>query len=390
MNFLAPVCVFLWLPAFGQSWQQQPAFAGAGRDDGSAFVIGDRVYCGLGNAAGVGATNDFYCFDAAAGVWSSAAVASLPALGRQYACSFAEGGYGFIAGGVDFNWNATNEVWRYDTLANSWQQMSPMPDSLQGASCFFINGKAYLCGGRKQANACVGDVWEYDVANDSWSQKNDMPDGGRWRASAAVINSRGYLIFGADSGGAFSNKLFEYDAVVDHWTLIDSFPGQGRTYAACGAVNDFFVVGLGADAAGNVYNDFYLYDVSAQQWIAQGALPSFGRKGCMSFTHNGNFYFTTGMDGSLSRLTETWKAGNLNAIEIFNPPAEIRLWPNPAGDFLSLEAAFDLKVLTAAGAEVLALKNAKEIDVRQLPAGIYFLKIEGPSGTRHQKFLVER
>lgn len=390
MNFLARVFVFAWLPVFAQSWQQQPAFPGAARDDGSAFVVGDRVYCGLGNAAGAGPTNDFYCFDAVSGTWPAAAVASLPGLGRQYACSFAEGGYGFIAGGVDFNWNATDEVWRYDTTSNSWLQRASLPDSVQGASCFFINGKAYLCGGRNQANACVDKVWEYDVANDSWQQKNNMPGGGRWRASAAVINNRGYLVFGADSTGASSNKLFEYDAAVDQWTLIDSFLGQGRTYAACGAVNSFFAVGLGLDPAGSVHNDFYLYDVNGKQWIAQAALPSFGRKGCMSFTHNGNFYFTTGMDGSLSRLTETWKAGNLNAIEIFKPPAEISLWPNPAGDFLSLEAAFDLKVLTAAGVEVLALKNAKEIDVRQLPAGIYFLKIGGPAGTRHQKFLVER
>lgn len=135
---------------FAQGWQQLPDFPAAGRDDGSAFIIGNKVYGGLGNALGVGPSADLYRFDAGADMWSTYTVASLPALGRQYCSAFSWQGYGYVVGGVDASWLATNEVWRYDTLTNSWSQKTSVPDSLFGAQCFFINNKAYVCGGRDE------------------------------------------------------------------------------------------------------------------------------------------------------------------------------------------------------------------------------------------------
>jgi N-acetylneuraminic acid mutarotase len=231
-----------------QNWQQLPNFPAAGRDDGSVFIIGNNVYCGLGNASGVGPSTDFHKFNPLNDTWPAIAVASLPTIGRQYCCSFSYNNYGYIIGGIDANWQASNLVWRYDTATNNWSPKTSVPDSVQGAVCFFINNKAYICGGRDRNNNCTKKVWEYDVINDTWLQKNNMPQGGRWRASGTVINNKGYLVFGADSANKFSNKLFEYNPIGDTWMLVDSFPGLGRTYASAFNANNLFVIALGIDS----------------------------------------------------------------------------------------------------------------------------------------------
>jgi len=394
--------LFSVLFSFSQNWQQIANFPAAGRDDGSVFTIGNSVYCGLGNAFGVGPSTDFYKFDPLTDNWLSFSVAPLPALGRQYSCAFSYLNYGFIATGVDANWNATNEVWRYDTLSNSWLQRTSMPDSVQGASCFFINNRAYVCGGRDQNNQCTKKVWEYDVLNDSWLQKTDMPGGGRWRASATVINSKGYLIFGADPVNTFSSKLFEYEPIGDTWTLIDSFPGTGRTYASAGVINNFFVLGFGIDSANTVYNDFYLYDVVNQQWLPQTALPSFGRKGCMAFVFNSSFYITAGTDGALNRLVETWKAGNVNGIYDIENGSELGVYPNPVSDILHVEVRGErdevrnvkgeIEIRNMLGEKVMGLKGDErtQVDVSELPEGVYFMSVHTDYAVFTRKFVVRR
>lgn len=394
--------LFLAQHLFSQGWQQLANFPAAGRDDGSVFFIGNSVYCGLGNAFGVGPSTDFHRFDPLTDTWSSQGVASLPALGRQYSCSFSYLNFGFIAMGVDANWNATNEVWRYDTLTNNWLQRTAMPDSVQGASSFFINGKAYICGGRNQANQCVSKVWEYDVVNDSWLQKNDMPDKGRWRASSAVINNKGYLLFGADSLGNFSKKLYEYDATGDSWTLIDSFPNIGRTYASACEVNGLLFVGLGIDAANTVYNDCYLYDVNAKQWINQNPLPSFGRKGSMTFSFNGSVYITAGIDVTNNRLVETWKAGNVNGISKLANEVEVKIYPNPVSEKLHVEVRGErdevrdvkgeIEIRNMLGEKVMSLRveGKTAIDVSGLVDGVYFINVKGDRVAFTRKFVVKR
>src|SRR5277367_6740857 len=114
---------------FSQNWQQLPDLPAMGRDDGSVFIIGNNVYCGLGNN-GYGPATDFYRFNPLMDTWPSYTVTSLPAIGRQYCSSFSYSNYGYIMGGVDANWQASNLVWRYDTVTNSWAQKTSIPDSV--------------------------------------------------------------------------------------------------------------------------------------------------------------------------------------------------------------------------------------------------------------------
>ena len=368
-----------------QVWQPLNNYPATGRDDGSVFVIGNYAYCGLGNAAGFGPSSDFYRFDIASQLWSNYTVTPLPAIGRQYCSSFSYSQYGYILGGADANWQASNLVWRYDTVSNSWSQKTSIPDSVQGSVCFFINNKAFLCGGRDRNNACTGKVWQYDPVTDTWLQKNYMPKGGRWRASGTALNNKGYLLFGADSSGHFSNKLFEYDPIPDTWTMIDSFPGIGRTYASAFNANNQLTFAFGIDSANVVYNDCHFYNPSLHQWQTGAPLPSFGRKGCMPFSSGISIFITAGIDGSSNRLVQTWMAGLNNSVKNYeNSNAYLQVFPIPASNKLNIYCS-DLKVsdvieiFDATGKTLRKFLNPvparTELDISDLPAGMYFVKV---------------
>lgn len=374
-----------------QNWQQLPNFPSGGRDDGSVFVIGNNVYCGLGAAVSTGISSDFYRFNPLNDTWATYTVASLPAIGRQYCMAFSYANYGYIIGGVDANWQTSNMVWRYDTMTNNWIQKTSIPDSVQGAVCFFINNKAYIAGGRDKNNICTSKVWEYDIINDTWQQKNNMPNNGRWRASGAVINNKGYLILGADSLNRFSKDLFEYNPVNDAWVLIDSFPNKGRNYASAFNINNKLVVALGIDTANIVYNDCYSFDISTHQWQNQTPLPSFDRKGCMAFSFNNSAYITAGIDGMSNRLVETWKGNNITGIETLGSIfQDIIIYPNPNEGVLTVNYSISdptgkdatLRLIEMGTGRVLISKTVScnttqsVIDLNEFANGVYSLSIQ--------------
>jgi N-acetylneuraminic acid mutarotase len=403
----------LSITCLSQTWQQLSNFPGWKRDDGTSFTIGNNVYCGTGTVGGVGPMSDFYRFNALNDTWSTYTVTSLPVTGRQYCSAFSYYQYGFVVGGIDANSKVSNLLLKYDTVSNVWTQKNPMPDSVYGSVCFFINNKAYICGGRRSNNKCTNKVWQYDPASDLWTQKNNMPEGGRWRASGAVIFNKGYLIFGSDSANKLSNKVFEYNPVLDSWTLTDSFPGNGRNYASAFNANNQLIIALGIDSANTVYNDCYGYDVTSHLWINKTPLPSYGRKGCMAFTFNNNIYLTTGIDGSNNRLNETWKAGNLNVIEnLDRKEIEIVVYPNPANDYIKVCSLIQMNTVSiyntigecvsltsskpthfdklSAGTNPCREGNVIAFDLHRLQNGIYFIHVKTDIGTATQKIIVQR
>ncbi len=88
----------------------------------------------------------------------------------------------------------------------------------------------------------------------------------------------------------------------------------------------------------------------------------------------------------------------LNEPKIKN--AELKIYPNPANDKINIELSEEfynedliINVIDATGSEFLTLMqmNAeKQLDINNLPAGIYLLKIKSRSQTVCNKFVVER
>lgn len=96
-------------------------------------------------------------------------------------------------------------------------------------------------------------------------------------------------------------------------------------------------------------------------------------------------------------IYSTWNVGSfvnfsndcsLNASR-FNE-IEIQLFPNPATQQFQLkttEGIKEIKVYSLSGKEVLKFQNQNTYDVSQLPAGIYFVKMETSKGMGIQKLI---
>ena len=116
-----------------QNWTQLTEFPVAERDDGVAFVINNKAYCGSGLQVGWWLTGDFHSLDLGTETWST--VASMP-LGeeRQYACGFTDGTNGFVFGG-ELAGSDLNDLWMYSPTTNSWTAMASKPgNGVRGAS----------------------------------------------------------------------------------------------------------------------------------------------------------------------------------------------------------------------------------------------------------------
>lgn len=330
------LCLILICTVAGaQSWLPLPDFPGTERDDGTAFVIGNKAYCGSGLAPWWAPFGDFYSFDFISHEWTP--IASLPEGNeRQYAAGFSDGNSGYLFGGVTGQ-GYENDLWMYDPNSDEWTELTALPGAgRSGAAHFVIDNTAYIVGGKNDDNDAMVEVWSYDLDSEIWTQKNDLPFGGRWRASATALNGLGYLVFGLDENNTYRNEFYVYDPETDNWLPMPGFPLAGRTHAALAAWGDGLYLFAGMDSSTTAHHDFWTFQPVELNWTEMTSLPAAGRRGGMGFVHNNAFYYTTGIDSEGNRLTETWKYDLNTGIKTKDMENEVRIFPNPAKDYFTL------------------------------------------------------
>src|ERR1051325_406500 len=112
------LCILLFLPALltAQPWTPRASFPLPGRDDGTAFTIGNYMYFGTGMQVGFSLTNDLWRYEPGTDSWSQ--MASMPCSLRQYCASFVTT-RAYVLTGIDNNNIYLNDVWEYDPAGNS-------------------------------------------------------------------------------------------------------------------------------------------------------------------------------------------------------------------------------------------------------------------------------
>ncbi len=371
----------------GQAWTQLTDFPGLERDDGVAFVINNKAYCGSGLKVGWVLAGDFYSFDLSSETWT--AVASMPAgKERQYACGFTDGTNGFVFGG-EAGGSDLNDLWMYSPSTNSWTAMASKPgNGVRGASCFVIGNTAYIVGGAFTTNDAINEVWAYDMTGNTWTQKNNLPIT-NWRGSGAAANGKGYLLYGMNSAYAYSRYLYEYNPVADNWTYKSTFAGTGtgKVYANMQAINNDLVVFAGKDSLNACNNQLWTYNLISNSWLSVSTLTATLRKGGMGFTNAGTYYYTCGISQADVRLKETWKTAVSVGINEFEKKEQILIYPNPASEIITIQFSKytskneNYKIINMKGELVLedTINENKTIDVSKLSSGIYLLLINNIS-----------
>ena len=165
------------------TWTGRAPLPGPVRVGAYAFALGGKGYVGGGGAYATQPTQftDCWVFDPATGQWTAAPAAPLAA--TTISASFALGGYGYVAGGLDVSTLTSSavisqQVWRFDPTAQQWTQQADLPTPRAYAGCFTAGGYAYVAEGIENFGAALvptHDVLRYDPAADTWTVLPPLP-----------------------------------------------------------------------------------------------------------------------------------------------------------------------------------------------------------------------
>lgn len=338
MKFMRLLLVFIFCQSVfnlnAQFWQQLPDFPGNPRDDAAGFSIQDKHYCGTGRDDGFNCTRNFFRFNATLQQWEN--TTPLPdGENRQYATGFAHNGLGYILCGDNCSGNFFSSSWRFDPSNEQWSSLPSLPAAGRAGCVHFIIGDSlYLIGGQN-ASGILNEVWRYSINTQEWQQKNNLPIPGIWRGLAFSKDNFGYIAAGKASSSTWNSETWKYDPVLDQWTAFPTLNFGERTYVGTVQKDAFLYVFGGLNPSDQTSTSFEKVDLML---FSSQSLPDFTgnpRKGALCFSHEGEFYVTTGISGE-TRLKETWKIEN---VMISNPIATnpINVYPIPAIHDLYIE-----------------------------------------------------
>src|SRR5690606_25828049 len=212
--------------AASNTWAEKAPFTGVARNGAIGFSIGNIGYIGGGND-GTNNLKDFYKFDPTAdggkGTWSP--IAPLP-IALSNAVAFTLNGAAYVGTGetvVNGGITNTNEFYKYDPSANTWQAISDAPFSAKRKSAFsFVVGNVAYVGGGISNGSYPKDFYKFDGSK--WTKLNDLNraddsytyDLTRSSAAAFAINGTPFVVGGYKN--AVINSVWKYNIGGDYWT----------------------------------------------------------------------------------------------------------------------------------------------------------------------------
>lgn len=171
----------------------------------------------------------------------------------------------------------TDLVEEYDTVADRWRSLSPMPAKLHHAGAVTIGERIYVVGGFTKAFLSVWHPVEtlyiYHPASDTWVEGPPMPTA-RGALAVAELDGRIVAVGGyADSSNTGAVEL--YDPVQGKWDTLPSLP-TARDHLAVAVWNGWvYAIGgrLDRDYGHNLAT-VEVYDTQTGRWVKAADLPT--------------------------------------------------------------------------------------------------------------------
>lgn len=228
-----------------------------------------------------------------------------------HAGTAADGATLYVAGGFLGNHPGpqTDHVWRYDTVADTWTAMPPLPAARGAGALVRMGRQLHFFGGTERTD---GGTYRRDTA-DHWVLNLDDPTG--WTARAplptarnhlggAVLGGHIYAIGGQFLGDEASGNVTQvdrYDPATDTWQAVAPLPLPLGHITASIVVQAGRIVVIGGvtqarDAGaieGHESSVVLAYDPAANQWQSTTALPG-PRQSPVADTIDGALVVTTG------------------------------------------------------------------------------------------------
>lgn len=296
-----------------------PLISGLERATATSFVINDTAYITLGRAGAkhTASLNDCWQFNSTDSSWTRKA--DFPGHGRVGAIAEVVAGKAYVGFGynTDLDVYASDttifpDFWMYDPLTNTWSKKANFPTKVDSkdapvnsCSSFVYKNWIYLFSFSAQTHT-NNEVWRYNTENNSWEQLSDFP--GAPRTAAVSCTDANHYYYGLGSGNR--NDWWEYFPETDKWTQRSSLPGKGRVNALAFSVNHRFFIATGRYMGGSVttgqfFNDIMEFDALKNVWYKRGTIPTVGRENAIAFVLNNKAYIGFGETDAL-RFNDLW------------------------------------------------------------------------------------
>lgn len=342
---MAVLCLFLTADSFSTyTWKQRANFGGTARHRGSAFVIGNKGYIGLGHINAI--TNilfeDFWEYDPGSNTWTQKA--NFGGGLRYHTIAFTIGEKAYVGTGRDQFNQYHNDLWEYDPKTNSWTQKASKGSlPIRGGVGFAINGKGYCATGQTKFSPYrTNELWEYNPQTNSWVQKASMPTAGRYSAVGFVIGNKGYV--GTGYVGGSTNDLWEYDPATNNWTQKANIGPTNRMEATAFALNGKGYIGTGDNfSSGTNYGDMWEFDPVTNTCTQMVDFKGAKRRYMLSFSIGDKAYAGTGTNGT--NFNDFWEwSENVDIDEFDASDFELKVYPNPCTNQSTFEIKTDVHI----------------------------------------------
>ncbi|WP_230843611.1 Kelch repeat-containing protein [Gloeobacter morelensis] len=299
--------------------ESQGGFAG-----GRLYVLG-----GYTDLDPLTATQRSYAYDPVADSWkqiadapTSLTHAGMAVVGRDI---YLAGGYiadNTSSGSQTF---AVKDVWKYDTVANQWTAMPPLPAARGSGSLVMLGRELHFFGGNDANRVDKKDHWILKLdGGTAWSTAAPLPTA-KSHMGAAALGGKIYAIGGQQGYGdsqVSQSAVHAWDPeAADRWSAVASLPQvTSHIGSATFAMENRIVVLGGQFDSSNTYNDTLAYDPLSNAWTSLTPLPVPRHSG-VAGTHNGQIVYTAGQV-----RTQTYRGlpGEGSAADWLSAPGESR------------------------------------------------------------------
>jgi N-acetylneuraminic acid mutarotase len=336
----------------------------------------------------------FYSYDPATDVFTQKA--DFPGPSRGFGIGDTWDGKAYIGFGTSQNNGALNDLWVFDPATDTWTELASCPCSARLHPAFIANQDKVFVGMGNGSSGNLNDWWEYDIASNTWSQKPDFPDLPRHHPYQFAVGDYVYAGLGHGNNNAggvnIFDELYRYDPQTEIWDQMKTLPAEGRVAGTQFSYGDkgYVLSGDGDDHSIMPFGSFWEYDPVEDKWNGMPSHPGSSRWAPTSFVIDDYVYFLNGLSFSLVE--------DLNVYRFYlgegDPPTsieelasdEVIISPNPAHDNVTIQlteasSTFEqLSLFNVSGQLILektGLNNNRiTLDIKSIPNGVYFLKIE--------------
>jgi N-acetylneuraminic acid mutarotase len=310
------------------NWTAASSFEGISRGNATSFVIGDKVYLGMGfnnqqtNTALNPYLSDFWMWDTAKDFWTK--LSSFPGSPRIGAVSFVINGKGYMGCGYNGS-TKLKDFWEFNPADNSWTQkadfahdgISTDDKSRYGAIAFTLGNYGYVGTGKGNDDNNMRDFYKYDPSNDSWTQIASMGGDGRMGAVSFTYDGKAYVTTGVNNGISLLD-MWMFDPASSTWTQKAKL-NVNTAWTITRSNASAFVLGSKAYICGG-YNsgvrvDCWEYNFADDSWTKKTDFEGSARQDAVSIVVNEKAYIATGRNGN-SFFNDIWEFRPFDSVVV--------------------------------------------------------------------------